>query len=59
MISQFTSAIASKNVNISDMTNKSRGEYAYTMLDLDGKTTEDVVSALESIDGVIKVRVIK
>ena len=59
MIGQFTSAFAAENINISDMTNKSRGDYSYTMLDLDTKATESVVKSIEAIDGVIKVRVIK
>ncbi len=59
MIGQFTSAFAKANINISDMLNKSRGDYSYTMLDLDGTADESVVRAIESIDGVIKVRVIK
>lgn len=59
MISQFTSAFAAANINISDMTNKSRGDYAYMILDLDASANDEVVKALEAIDGVIKVRVIK
>ena len=59
MISQFTSAFAAGNINISDMVNKSRGEFSYTMLDLDHKVSDDVVKSIEAIDGVIKVRVIK
>ena len=39
--------------------NKSRGEYAYTMLDLDRHPSVDVVEHLKQIDGVLKVRVIK
>ena len=41
------------------MLNRSRGEYAYTMLDLDAPTTEEFVEDLKQIDGVIRVRVIK
>lgn len=59
MIGQFTSAFAAENINISDMTNKSRGDYSYTMLDLDAAATEEVVKKIEAINGVIKVRVIK
>ena len=59
MISQFTAAFAVANINISDMTTKSRGEFAYTILDIDASAKDDVVKALEAIDGVIKVRVIK
>ena len=59
MIGQFTSVFAADNINISDMTNKSRGDYSYTMLDLDAPATEEVVKDIEAINGVIKVRVIK
>ena len=59
LISQFTSAVASQNINISDMTNKSRGEYAYSMMDLDHEATNELVEKISAIDGVIKVRKIK
>lgn len=59
MISQFTSAFAADNINISDMVNKSRGDYSYTMLDLDVSASDHIVKTIEAIDGVIKVRVIK
>ena len=59
MLSRFTSVFAEDNVNISDMLNRSRGEYAYTMLDLDSPVTADFVEDLQKIDGVIRVRVIK
>ena len=59
MLGQFTSAFANENINISDMTNKSRGDYSYTMLDLDTTASDSVVKAIEAIEGVIKVRVIK
>lgn len=59
MLSQFTSAFAAENINISDMVNKSRGDYSYTMLDLDAEASESVVKTIESIDGVIRVRVVK
>ena len=59
MLSRFTSVFADDNVNISDMLNRSRGEYAYTMLDLDSPVTPDFVEDLQKIDGVIRVRVIK
>ena len=56
-ISQFTSAMA--HINISDMTNKSKGNYGYTMMDLDSKIDSDTVAKIKDINGVIKVRVIK
>ena len=58
MIGQFTALLAKDNVNIDDMTNKSRGSYAYTMIDVDNDVAEDVVKGLEMIEGVLKVRVI-
>lgn len=57
-LSQFTGAVAKENINISDMLNRSKGEYAYTMLDLDHKPSEAIVAALNQIDGVLRVRVI-
>ena len=59
MITQFTAALGDAGINISDMTNKSRGEYAYTLMDIDSPVTEDVVAKLNSIDGVLRVRIIK
>lgn len=58
-LSQFTSALAKDNINISDMLNRSRGEYAYSMFDLDHHVSPDCVADLEKIPGVLRVRVIK
>lgn len=59
MIGQFTTLLAEKNMNIEVMTNKSRKEYAYTMLDVDGTVSEDVEAQLAAVEGVLKVRVIR
>ena len=59
MIGQITGILASGNVNISDMTNKSRDKYAYTLLDLESPAEEDIVEKLKAIKGVLRVRVIK
>ena len=59
MIGQITGILASGNVNISDMTNKSRDKYAYTLLDLENPAEEDMVEKLKAIKGVLRVRVIK
>lgn len=59
MLSQFTSMFAAENVNISDLLNKSKGNYSYTMLDLDHPVTDGFVKKIEAFEGVIKVRVIK
>lgn len=59
MIGQITGILASGNVNISDMTNKSRDKYAYTLLDLENPADADTVEKLKEIKGVLRVRVIK
>ena len=59
MITQFTGAISGADINITDMMNKSRGEYAYTLFDLEEPATEAVVEKIKAIDGVFKVRVVK
>lgn len=59
MLGQFTSALASIGVNISDMINKSKGDYAYSVFDTESVLDQEVIDKLKSIDGVLKVRVIK
>lgn len=59
IISKITTVMGNAGINIEEMANKSRGDYAYSMLDICSKANEDVVAALQAIDGVIKVRVIK
>lgn len=59
MIGQITGTLASGNVNISDMTNKSKDKYAYTMLDLENKADDDTIQKLNAIKGVLRVRVVK
>ena len=58
-LSKFTAAVAEDNINISDMVNRSKGEYACTMLDLDSPTTGELVEDLKKIPGVLRVRVIR
>ena len=59
MIGQFTALLAKDNINIDDMTNKSRGSYAYTMIDVDSEVTAEAKEALEAVEGVRRVRIIK
>ena len=59
MIGQITGTLAAGNVNISDMTNKSREKYAYTLLDLENVPDAVSIQKLNAIKGVIRVRVIK
>ena len=59
MLSRFTTAVSADNINISDMVNRSKGEYAYTMLDIDNDVSEAAVEHLKQINGVLRVRVIR
>lgn len=59
VISKITSVMGDAGINIEEMANKSRGDYAYSLLDVSTAVSDDVVSKLSAIDGVIKVRVVK
>ena len=59
MITKFTACFGDEGINITDMTNKSKGEVAYTMIDLESPATEDMIGKLQSIPGVFRVRVVK
>lgn len=56
IIAQITNAIT--ELNISDMMNKSRGDYAYTLMDLDSPVTGETIEKLNKIKGLIRFRVI-
>jgi len=59
MISQFATVLGGAGMNISDMTNKSKGDYAYTLIDLETPATQEIIDKLDEIEGVLKVRIIK
>ena len=59
MLTQFTGMFSKDNINITEMSNKAKDNYSYAIFDLDAPITEEAVSKLEAIDGVLKVRVIK
>lgn len=59
MLTQFTGVFSAAGINISDMINKSRGDFAYSVFDIEAPTTEDLREKLAAIDGVLKVRNIK
>ena len=59
MISQLTKILGAEGLNIADMTNKSKGEYAYTLIDLESAASAEALDALKSIEGVSRVRVVK
>jgi D-3-phosphoglycerate dehydrogenase len=56
MVSQITAAVAGAGVNISDMTNRSRGDYAYTMLDIDSDIDDATLEKLRNAEGILRVR---
>ena len=59
MLNSLTGAFADEGLNIENMTNKSRGNAAYTVLDVTGTVPASVAEHLASIPGVIRVRVIE
>jgi len=59
VISKITSIFGQTAINISDMMNKSKNNYAYSLFDLDKAVTDEIVNDIKAIDGVIKVRIIK
>ena len=59
MLSQISSIISERGINIANMINKSKKDYAYTIIDTEGSIQEDDVQAISNIEGVLKVRVIK
>ncbi|NGP54608.1 phosphoglycerate dehydrogenase [Thioalkalivibrio sp. XN8] len=58
MVGQISTALAAAQLNISDLLNKSRGELAYTLVDVDGQVPEDVAARIGSIQGVLSLRMI-
>ncbi len=59
MLAKFTGACSAENINISDMINKSMGEYSYTLMDIDSPATEAFVKVISEIPEVLKVRIVK
>jgi D-3-phosphoglycerate dehydrogenase len=58
MVGQISTCLASANINIADLLNKSRGELAYTLIDTDGGVDEALVAQLRRIDGVLSARIV-
>lgn len=59
MIGQFSKILADDNMNIADLTNKSKGSYAYTMIDIDSEVSDQVIEDLKRVKEVLRVRVIR
>ncbi len=59
VISKITSIFGDAGINIEEMANKSRGEYAYSLFDVDKAVDDNVVEKLATAEGIIKVRIVK
>lgn len=59
MITRFTAALANEGINISDMINRSKDNFSYTMLDIDSPSTPSIVEKMRQLKGVLRVRVIR
>jgi D-3-phosphoglycerate dehydrogenase / 2-oxoglutarate reductase len=58
MVGQISTCLAGARINIADLLNKSRGEYAYTLIDLDGAVGEDLLGSMRAIPGVLSARLV-
>ena len=58
MVGQITTLLAAEKINIADMLNKSKGDLAYNIIDIDGAVSDTAITKLKGIKGVIMVRVI-
>ncbi|MBR2098560.1 MAG: phosphoglycerate dehydrogenase [Firmicutes bacterium] len=59
MLGQMTAALTQEDYNIEHLFNRSRGDWAYTVIDVNKKPTDSLIAAINAIDGVVKVRVIE
>src|SRR5437660_1597236 len=58
MVGQISTCLAAARINIADLLNKSRGEYAYTLIDADGAVDTDLLSRMRAIEGVLSARIV-
>jgi D-3-phosphoglycerate dehydrogenase len=58
MVGQISSALADAKLNIADLLNKSRGDLAYTLIDIDGQIPEVVMGKIRAVPGVLSVRTV-
>ena len=58
MVGQISTCLAARGINIADLLNKSRGEFAYTLIDADGAVGEDLLATVRAIDGVLSARIV-
>jgi D-3-phosphoglycerate dehydrogenase len=58
MVGQISTCLAAHDINIADLLNKSRGEYAYTLIDADGAVGEELLAQIRAIEGVLSARIV-
>jgi len=58
ILAQITGTVGNEGINISNLTNQSKGDFAVTILDVDSKVSDQAIAHIEKVDGIIKVRVI-
>lgn len=58
MVGQITTLLADAHINIDNLLNKSKGKYAYTLLDVAEQPTKEIIDSIENIEGIIRVRVL-
>ncbi|MGH8131731.1 MAG: phosphoglycerate dehydrogenase [Steroidobacteraceae bacterium] len=58
MVGQISTCLAVQRINIADLLNKSRGEYAYTLIDADGELGEELLAMIRAIEGVLSARIV-
>ena len=59
MISKFTAIMSEEDINIANLTNKSRDKYAYTVIDIDTRITDEALERIREIIGMHRVRIVK
>ena len=59
MLTQFTGAFSKDNINITEMSNTTKGDYSYAIFDVDNVVNNKAAEDISKIEGVLKVRVIK
>jgi D-3-phosphoglycerate dehydrogenase len=58
MVGQISTCLAQRRINIADLLNKSRGEYAYTLIDADGTVGDELLAGIRAIEGVLSARIV-
>ena len=58
MVGQVSTCLAAARINIAELLNKSRGEYAYTLVDAEGAIGDDLLAKIRSIEGILTARIV-